>query len=105
MEDIEYYQQGDVILFKIEELPPAKELVLRKDKIIAEGEATGHHHQVFGNANVFNAPGKQMFLEVINQSCLRHEQHKKIELPAGLYRIEGIREKDHFSEAIRRVVD
>ena len=44
-------RQGDVLLKKIDK--PLIGLSKRKDKTVALGEATGHHHTFTGHAQVF----------------------------------------------------
>jgi len=46
-----HYRQGDVLLIKIDELPPLtfKE---KKDKIILKGEVNGHAHKLEGKAKI-----------------------------------------------------
>jgi len=46
-----HYRQGDVLLIKIDELPPLtfKE---KKGKVVLEGEVTGHAHKLKGEAKI-----------------------------------------------------
>jgi len=46
-----HYRQGDVLLIKIDELPPLK-FETKKDKVILEGEVTGHAHKLEGKAKI-----------------------------------------------------
>jgi hypothetical protein len=113
----QYYQQGDVLLFKVDkkELPKdAKTWDGKKVKgvknvrtpILQHGEATGHAHRI-------TSPGFQhlegrfgeRFLMLTKQGTLSHEEHKTIILPPGLYKIRIVEEYDHFREVIRKVRD
>ena len=94
------YRQGDVLLVAID--PSAlkghksKMTAATRQKdggvILARGEATGHHHSVYGNATFFrpddlapNALGG--YLEVRGDDVvLRHQEHSEIPLPPGLYK-------------------
>ena len=46
-----HYRQGDILLIKIDELPPFtfKE---KKDKVVLKGEVTGHAHRLEGKAKI-----------------------------------------------------
>lgn len=46
-----HYRQGDVLLIKIDELPPLR-FKTKKDKVILEGEVTGHAHKLEGEAKI-----------------------------------------------------
>jgi hypothetical protein len=105
------YQQGDVILKPIASLPSK----LRKIKhgsrgcVLAEGEDTGHAHTIAQTGTVIaygeNGDGRVAYLQVDSPSVLSHEEHGPITLPAGLYRVEIVREQDPFADEIRQVRD
>jgi hypothetical protein len=105
------YQQGDVILKPIASLPSK----LRKIKhgsrgcVLAEGEATGHAHAIKESASVIaygeNGDGRVAYVQVDSPSVLSHEEHGPIVVPAGLYRVEIVREQDPFADEIRQVRD
>lgn len=46
-----HYRQGDVLFIKIDELPPLK-FKTKKDKVVLEGEVTGHAHKLEGKAKI-----------------------------------------------------
>ena len=46
-----HYRQGDVLFIKIDELPPL-EFKTKKDKVVLEGEITGHAHKLEGEAKI-----------------------------------------------------
>ncbi|MBA7541543.1 hypothetical protein ES705_33859 [subsurface metagenome] len=46
-----HYRQGDILLIKIDELPPLK-FKEKKDKVVLEGEVTGHAHKLEGEAKI-----------------------------------------------------
>ena len=99
---MKYYQQGDVILTEISSVPTNARP--QKSKILAEGEATGHRHEVIGNAETFLG-GNNMFLVAYDDVEVQHQEHNPISLPAGTFAISIVREYDHFKEEARAVVD
>lgn len=72
--------------------------------ILARGEQTGHHHS-FGGSGVqlLEAPTGR-FLRVTKASALEHQEHTKIDVPPGTYRVVRQREYDD-AEEFRQVVD
>jgi len=128
-----HYRQGDVLLIKIDELPPLtfKE---KKDKLILEGEVTGHAHKLEGNVKILEVaerianttfdnsrminwdrdtltahfasePNSQVigYAVVDAPAELTHEEHKTITIPAGIYQIR--RQREYDEEQIRFVED
>ena len=82
--------------------PRAKKL---KTNIVREGEHTGHAHRFeAGTATLFGM-GENLFMKVPNVAPVTHEEHNKIDVLSGEYRIEGVREFDHFLEEARDVLD
>lgn len=80
------YRQGDVIVKVGVETPKgAKKL---SHLVLAEGEVTGHKHQIKeGEAELYEHKGT-LFLKVISdEAVLGHEEHKPITLPRGDYEI------------------
>lgn len=100
---------GDVVLF-YEDLPKNFDSLEKvKAGIVALGEATGHLHQIQGEAGFFDLrldPSTQTkFLKVIAPVRIAHQEHREIELPPGNYRIGVQREYDPWSKRSRAVVD
>ncbi len=94
------YRQGDVFLAKIQAVPTKAQI--RQDRILARGEATGHVHEVIGDAEMYERDGT-LYLRVHSAAELRHEEHGTITLPKGSYEI-GI-QKEYTPEGWTRVVD
>jgi hypothetical protein len=96
------YQQGDVILVKVSEVKGKK----LNHLVLAQGEATGHHHTItMGDATLYEHEGT-LFLRVESDAAeLTHQEHKTITLPKGNYEIKRVREYDHFAEEARKVQD
>ena len=99
-----YYQQGDVLLKRVSELPA--KLTPLKTKILQSGETTGHKHQFQPRDKVklFAEPDTVMpgmrihthdgvtYIEVETESLLTHEEHKPISIAPGIYQIDLVRE-------------
>jgi hypothetical protein len=100
MKERKVYRQGDVFLAKIRAIPaPAQ---VRADRVLARGEATGHVHEVIGDAELYERDGT-LYLHVRSSAQLRHQEHGAISLPLGAYEI-GI-QKEYAPEGWTRVVD
>lgn len=112
------YQQGDVILRPISKLPEGYELT--EDKVLQEGETTGHKHQFLDTkaVSVYALTGGQPLNQgdtihlgigkvviVRKQTELTHEEHKPISLPPGVYEMDLVREYDYDKEETARVLD
>ena len=97
-----YYQQGDVLIRKTSRVKGRK----LDHLTLAEGEATGHHHTItMGDAELYEEKGT-LYLKVLSdEAALTHQEHKKITLPMGEYKIDIVKEYDHFAEAARRAAD
>lgn len=97
-------QQGDVVIDKCKvSLKDGKKL---KHLVLADGEATGHHHQIVSGLASLIMMKDKMFLKVMSDYAkLKHEEHKEIDIPKGTYEIKRVREYDHFEEETRRVAD
>lgn len=125
------YQQGDVLLVAV----PNKEVLNIKEKyhtkthedqegkvVLAEGEATGHHHRFeidrldpdvfissFHSRPSYFRRSIGRFPEYINieggEATLYHEEHNSLSIPPGLYRRSIVREFDHIGNSTRAVVD
>jgi hypothetical protein len=96
------FQQGDVILVKVSEIKGKK----LNHLILAEGEVTGHCHEITkGDAELYKHEGT-LFLRVASDTAeLTHQEHKTIILPKGDFEIKKVKEYDHFLEEARRVQD
>jgi hypothetical protein len=106
-----YYQQGDVIIKRIDSLPSGINEVEKDFKgrgiVLAEGEHTGHFHGIADtNSAVLYENGEDLrFLEVKDGVTLTHQEHGHINITEGIYEVGVVREADHLSEEIRKVQD
>jgi hypothetical protein len=92
--------QGDILIERVDNAEVTGrviERVMHGAVIIAAGEATGHHHRVFGSVTLYrdDALARDIpaglyvgHLHVTNASArLQHEEHAPIALAEGTYRI------------------
>lgn len=99
-----YFQQGDCLIKPIAEIPIEAQEV--KERVLVEGEHTGHAHRVARNAAAaVLIAGAMRYLRVDADTPIEHEEHKTIILPPGTYRIDQVQEYDHFKEEVRAVMD
>lgn len=99
-----WYQHGDVRIVEAE-IPSKAQVV--STRVLATGEATGHAHRLLDEADVevYEHEGT-LFLRVGPQGArLTHEEHGVGVIGPGEYRVDRIREYDHFAEEARRVQD
>lgn len=97
------FRHGDVIIQQIERLPEAADAL--PHLILAHGELTGHAHRVAppGGAKLFRSP-QGLFLEIRADGVgVVHEEHARIPLPQGVYRV--WRQREYSPEEIRIVRD
>ncbi len=84
-------RQGDLLFVKIERIP---ERVKKTDHLIlAEGETTGHMHQILTDTAELYEDGNVAFLKVLSESEVVHEEHVTIILPKGFFKI--IRQREY----------
>lgn len=92
------YRQGDILLIRVEKVSGTK----LDHTIVAEGEATGHHHKLTGDAVLYQEE-MQMFAQVGVDVVLTHQEHGAIPIAPGVYEIR--RQREYTPKAIRSVVD
>lgn len=101
------YRQGDIKIKAVEDAD-TKDLTLKKDLVLAEGEMTGHSHRIVsGQVKLYwnQEIGGRMILDVQTPAELFHEEHESIPLAPGKYEIQRQVEWDWFSKMSRRVAD
>ena len=125
------YQQGDVVMFKVDKEYFEKNTRQGSDHsaeyhgnhpthaIVAFGEVTGHKHQVnmkdmAKEAGVTLSMGynRQAGVDVpegfqVHEApvTITHEEHDPIELPPGYYMVRIVQEFDHIAGRSRYVAD
>ena len=74
------------------------------NRILAEGEATGHVHSLRKSSVYEEDDGTRVF-DVDTEDIVEHQEHGPITLPKEKYASDRVVEMDHFSEEVRRVQD
>ena len=97
------YRQGEIMIFKTDEIKGKK----LSHCIIAEGEATGHKHEITeGEAELYCEDNGTLYLRVNSETAvLTHQEHKPQVLPKGDYKIEIQREYVMDDKKYRNVRD
>lgn len=99
-----YYQQGDILIKKIDGLSKGKIEKYAKF-VLAEGEVTGHCHTMVGDLSVVK-DGDKTFVKIEGQPAeIIHQEHNLVIVDPGIYEIEKVLEYDHFEEEAKRIVD
>ena len=102
------YRQGDVALKQLHRLP--KGLKKLETLIVAQGEATGHHHKLVADrpetqiAIMEDIQGKKYIQIIGGQARLTHQEHDTIILQPGIFEVGIEREYDPVKEW-RKVID
>lgn len=100
---------GDVILTKAQAPDGFEKMEPVKDSCLAYGEATGHMHAIIGEPHQYDLrecpKTKVRHLRVVEPVLLKHQEHEKIQLPPGDYRIGIQREYDPWEKLTRQVAD
>lgn len=99
------YRQGDVLIVPTTDKPEGLSPVMPRSGryILAEGEATGHHHSVSADVcKLFSLAGK-LFMSVAETTPLTHQEHGAIEIASGYYWV--IRQREYDAGEERRVRD
>lgn len=95
------YRHGEILLIPTDKIMGKKLAHL----VLAEGEVSNHKHQITkGNAELYDHEGT-LFLRVIDEAELTHEDHNVIVLPKGDYKIETQKEYVIGNEQYRKVLD
>jgi hypothetical protein len=81
------------------------EKILRKDGVLAEGEATGHSHEAVAEDVLVYGEGVDREMKAPTGTKITHQEHKTIEVPPGDYVITRQREIDPDLLEARHVSD
>ena len=113
------YRQGDLLLIKIDKLPSKMEgfkLYKAQHRVLLEGEATGHKHELTsGNLILLQRTEQRQRAEIRNEVIARdgtfafievamagtvlvHPEHNSIELPVGIYQVRRQREYNELED-------
>lgn len=93
------------MLVELDAVPMGARLVERVagSVVIADGEVTGHKHQIRSKDVEMYEYEAQRFLEVRAPANLVHEEHATIELRTGIYKI--VRQREYVPSARPRHVE
>ena len=101
------FRQGDVMIVEVERTESTLAQVDRENGriVLAHGEVTGHAHAIASSDAMLFMDAKTLdrYLDVKAPVTLDHEEHSRIELPSGFYRVTIQRE--YRPEGIRKVLD
>lgn len=98
-------RQGDLLFIPCNDQPYNAENTIRKDGVIMEGEATGHHHRVavLEDAEVFRPTWGDTLVRVSERGVsIVHDEHKTVTLaPNTTYKVHIAQEFDYLRQATR----
>lgn len=94
-------RQGDLLIMQVEDIPQGS--LKREDRILAEGEATGHLHELDGG-QVYERH-QTLFFEVPGNMhvTLTHPEHQPLIFTPGTYKV--IRQREYQPAGWRYVSD
>lgn len=108
----DHLQQGDVILHRVTdkvEFSKGKRLPFRFGRrlVLAEGEATGHHHSIAVEENEAELVqlGERLLLSLSEPKILEHQEHGPITVEEGIWEVGQVVEKDWLTGMVEKVVD
>lgn len=94
-------RQGDLLIVKITAIP--QDVVKRKNLILAEGEATGHMHEL-DKGEVYEKSGILYFtVEENSTTNIKHPEHKTVTFGPGTYKV--VRQREYEPQGWRTVSD
>lgn len=102
-------QQGDVLIQAVESIPSGAKEKKRDQRgfVLAEGEQTGHAHVVDCPEQLieFYEHEGLLFFKNTQAVTVKHEEHKPLTIPPGIWRVDKVREYDYLQKMSRPVVD
>lgn len=90
------YRQGDILFKKIRSLPTS--LTEKPDKVVAEGELTGHAHLVMNGALFEVINSENLYIQAGENTKIVHDEHLPIKLEQGNYQV--IRQREFLGKGI-----
>ena len=99
------FRQGDVLITKVASRTKTSQPKGRDAGriVLAYGEVTGHAHAIADLNALLFSDGDDLYLEADGTVSLRHEEHARIEIPGGTYKI--TRQREYTPGEIRNVAD
>jgi|SRR3972149_143711 len=103
MKNKKHYRHGDVVFHETDEISGT--IIEHNGRyIVALGEATGHSHTLLSDSMQIKRIDRNQIM-LLEDAQIVHQQHKPLMLKQGKYIQVQEREIDHFSGAVRKVVD
>ena len=94
-------RQGDLLIVRVKNIP--EDAKKRESRILAEGEATGHMHEL-DSGEVYEKQGVLYFKVAEGGSAiLKHPEHGLIQFDEGTYKV--VRQREYQPKGWRRVSD
>lgn len=100
------HRQGDVLLVPVSGVPEGAKRLKPKRAVIAEGEVTGHVHELVGErVELYGDKAEVIFARIMDAPAeLRHAEHSTQTIAPGVYRI--VRQREYQPKELpRRVAD
>lgn len=87
-------RQGDILVVEVREIPRGAREVKREPGgiVLAHGEASGHAHRIRSAKAALYEHADGRFLRIDAPVDLTHEEHGRIHLKAGVYKVVRQRE-------------
>jgi len=101
-------RQGELLIIKVHEVKDKERMNKAKHRILAEGEATGHMHELsigtLYKPSTWSMDTDQYFEVPENSvSVLSHPEHKELTFDTGIYRV--ITQREYEEAGVRKVTD
>ena len=94
-------RQGDLLIVKVQKIP--EDAVKVKNRVLAEGEATGHMHEL-DLGEVYEKNGVLYFKVPEGETAtLNHQEHGAMTFETGEYKV--IRQREYEPRSFRYVAD
>ena len=79
-------RQGDILIIRINTIPNTA--VQKSSRVLAEGEVSGHLHELDQESEVYEEKGVLYFrVNDKTKSVLSHPEHKPLTFEPGVYRV------------------
>lgn len=104
-----FARHGDIPIFSVDSIPKDAEKIKFDGSFpIAFGEVTGHHHSLFPvkskDMKVFKK-NNVYFIQCIVDVPLRHQEHKEIVIPKGIWKFGREVQRDPFMDTLSKTQD
>jgi RNase P/RNase MRP subunit p29 len=102
-------RHGDIAFIKTEVDTTGMKLISKNNScVLAEGEATNHYHTITavkGTCEVYQDKKGMMIVKVDGRALLTHPEHKTLEFPTGIWKVDREQEYDYFALKTHKVID